>query len=65
VQEAEVDERGGLYFVTSTGGDWIDKVSSGFVFKPNPKGTPFGAAQYSLTQLSGDWYRFYVTDDWY
>lgn len=65
VQEAEVDERGGMFIVTSTGADMIDKVSSGFAYQPNLQGTPFGAAQYSLTQLSGDWYRFYVTDDWY
>lgn len=65
VIDAKVDDRGGTYIVTSTGHDIIDNISCGFAWKPNESGTPFGAAQYRKWKISGDWYGFYVTDDWF
>lgn len=59
------DKRGGVYFRTGTGMDMIDQMSYGFVFQPNPKGSPFGAASYSHSRLSGDWRTFSVSDDYY
>jgi hypothetical protein len=65
VIESEEDGRGGTFIVTSRGHDFIDTVSCGFVYKPNRQGTPFGAAHYKTWRVKGDWYAFFVTDDWY
>ena len=61
------DPRGGVYFRTHTGPDGIspDTMSYGFAFKPNDEGSPFGAAWYTCYYLSGDWYAFKASDDWY
>jgi hypothetical protein len=61
------DPRGGVYFRTGTGADGIgpDQMSYGFAYQPNTKGTPFGAAHYGIWHLSGDWYWFRASDDWY
>lgn len=60
------DPRGGVYFRVHTGPDGIgpDRMSYGFVYKPNDEGTPFGAARYRLFRLGRDWYGFRVSDDW-
>lgn len=61
------DPRGGVYFRVHRGGDGMgpDRMSYGFVYKPNQKGTPFGAARYRLFRLGDDWYWFRASDDWY
>ncbi len=67
VDEYAADSRGGVFFRVYTGPDGIgpDRMSYGFVFKPNPEGTPFGAAGYETHRLSRDWYWFCASDDWY
>jgi hypothetical protein len=67
----EVDEHarhplGGVFFRTHVGADGIgpDQMSYGFVYRPNPKATPFGSAQYSVFHIRGDWYWFRVSDDY-
>ena len=67
VDKYAADPRGGVYFRVYTGGDGIgpDQMSYGFVHKPNPEGTPFGAAHYGVYALGGDWYWFEASDDWY
>jgi hypothetical protein len=67
VDEYGVDARGGIYFRVSTGPDGIgpDQMSYGFAKRPNAEGSPFGAAHYHLTHLSGDWYLFVASDDWF
>lgn len=61
------DARGGVYFrVYSTGaGLGPDLMSYGFVYQPNLKGSPFGAAGYQLFPLSQDWYWFQASNDWF
>jgi hypothetical protein len=59
------DARGGVYFRVYTGPDGPDRMSYGFVYKPNPEGTPFGAASYEVHPLSRDWCWFCASDDWY
>jgi hypothetical protein len=39
-------------------------MSYGFAYKPNQKGTPFGAAHYCWSQLVDEWYCFSTSDDW-
>jgi hypothetical protein len=67
VDEYAADPRGGVYFRVYSGGDGIgpDRMSYGFAYKPNQKGTPFGAARYRLFRLGNDWYWFRASDDWY
>jgi hypothetical protein len=67
VDEYAADPRGGVYFRVHSGGDGIgpDRMSYGFAYKPNQKGTPFGAARYRLFRLGNDWYWFRASDDWY
>ena len=67
VDEYAADPRGGVYFQVHAGADGIgpDQMSYGFVHEPNQKGTPFGAAKYRCFRLSGDWYWFRASDDWY
>lgn len=62
-----VDPRGGTYLRVYDCADGIspDCVSFGFCHKPNPSGTPFGAAYYEFHHLRGDWYWFCASDDWY
>ena len=60
-----IDARGGTYFRTGTGADFIDEFSYGFVFQPNRQGTPFGAAKYYLTRIAGEWRTFSASDDYY
>ncbi|MBL8822583.1 MAG: hypothetical protein JNJ77_08355 [Planctomycetia bacterium] len=67
VDEYAADARGGVYFRVHWGPDGIgpDTMSYGFVYKPNQKGTPFGAARYGLYGLGNDWYWFHASNDWY
>lgn len=67
VDEYAADPRGGVYFRVYTGGDGIgpDRMSYGFAYRPNQKGTPFGAARYRLFGLGNDWYWFRASDDWH
>ncbi len=66
VDECAADARGGVYFRTGTikvgflASSW---VSSGFVYRPNTEGTPFGSGSYRLGHLSGDWFWFSVHHD--
>lgn len=52
------DPRGGTYFRVNESSWMIDTTSFGFVHRPNPLGSPYGAAFYSLKPLSNDWYIF-------
>ena len=67
VDEYAKDSRGGVFFRVGTGPDGLgpDLMSYGFVYQPNREGTPFGAAHYELSHLTGDWYLFQASDDWY
>jgi hypothetical protein len=67
VDEYATDPRGGVYFRVYSGGDGIgpDRMSYGFTYRPNSKGTPFGAAHYRVFGLGNDWYWFRASDDWY
>jgi hypothetical protein len=67
VDEFAADLRGGVYFRVHVGMDGIspDRMSYGFAFKPNPTGTPFGAAHYETFHLQGDWYWFCASNDWF
>lgn len=66
VEDYATDSRGGTYFRVSQVQDGIgpDMLSSGFVYQPNDKGTPYGAARYELVALDGDWYWFRVSNDY-
>jgi hypothetical protein len=59
------DPRGGVFFSTYSVADGLgpDKVTYGFVFKPNKEGTIFGNASYRRSRLFGDWWVFSVSDD--
>jgi hypothetical protein len=59
------DPRGGVYFRTHAGPDGIgpDTMSYGFVYRPNPKGTPFGNSGYRYSHVVGDWYCFSASND--
>jgi hypothetical protein len=65
VDEYAIDSRGGVYFRVFWGGDGLspDVISYGFVYQPNREGSPFGAADYQIFYLYGDWYGFRVSDD--
>jgi hypothetical protein len=67
VDEIRHDTRGGVYFRTGTGGDGIgpDRMSYGFVHRPNTEGTPFGRKLYLYRRVAGDWYWFQASDDYY
>jgi hypothetical protein len=54
------------YFRTYHHGDGLgpDTVSYGFAYRPNSKQSPFGAAQYQLYPLEGEWYWFTASNDW-
>ena len=66
VDEYAADPRGGVYFRVHRGYDGLgpDVRSYGFVYQPNPSGTPFGAGGYRLFRLGGNWYWFRASDDW-
>ena len=64
VDKCVQDSRGGIFLRTGISCDIIDTISSGFVYKPNREGTPFGAAKYRLGYLEDDWYWFCVSDDY-
>jgi len=65
VDRYAADPRGGVYFRTHFGVDGIqpDITSSGFAYRPNPEGTPFGSAGYHYSQIDGDWYVFSASTD--
>jgi hypothetical protein len=67
VDKYEADRNGGVYFRTGTTGDGFgpDTLSYGFAYKPNRKGSPFGAASYRVYRLFGDWYWFQASNDWF
>lgn len=66
VDKFATDIRGGMFFRIHRGADGLgpDEMSYGFALRPNREGTPFGAAEYRLFSLGGDWYWFKVSDDW-
>lgn len=59
------DERGGVYFRTSTMPDGLgpDIISYGFAYRPNLIGAPFGKSSYKINRIYGDWYVFSISDD--
>jgi amino acid transporter len=67
VDEYANDSRGGVYFRVFSGGSGLgpDVTSYGFAYRPNREGSPFGAADYQVFYLSGDWYWFRVSDDFW
>ncbi|MEX0937659.1 MAG: hypothetical protein WDZ59_07340 [Pirellulales bacterium] len=67
VDEVTIDPRGGVFFRTYSGADGIgpDVMSHGFCYRPNPDGTPFGAASYRRSPLGDGWYWFQASDDWF
>lgn len=67
VDKCAADPRGGVYFGVYTGHDGIgpDQMTYGFVYQPNPLGTPFGAARYCTWPLGSDWYCFAASNDWF
>jgi hypothetical protein len=67
VDQYAADARGGVYFRTYWCGDGLgpDRMSYGFAYKPNQKGSPFGAARYQVLNLGNHWYWFCASDDWY
>ncbi len=67
VDEYANDSRGGVYFRVFSGGSGFgpDVTSYGFAYRPNRKGSPFGAAGYQVFELSDDWYWFRVSDDFW
>jgi len=66
VDQYRDDNRGGVYFRTSTAPDGLgpDTISFGFAFRPNEKGSPYGNAYYTHAHLFGDWYTFSASNDW-
>jgi hypothetical protein len=60
VDRFAADPRGGIYFRVATGRDGLgpDVMSYGFAYRPNPQGTPFGAAHYAFHSLRDEWYWF-------
>lgn len=66
VNEWARDPRGGVYFQTLWHLEGIgpDAMSYGFAWRPNPEGSPFGAARYRRLQVLGNWYLFAASDDW-
>lgn len=67
IDRCRADSRGGIYFRSHSGADGIspDILSSGFAYKPNPRGSPFGAARYHYIHLIDDWYSFQASDDYF
>lgn len=66
VDEYGADKRGGVYFRVMTGIDgFVDTMSYGFAFRPNPEGTPFGRARYDTFPLGNDWYWFQASNDYW
>lgn len=66
VREIKTDPKGGVFVATNTSQEgFIDTITSGFAYRPNASGTPFGAARYELRRIEGDWYVFRASDDWY
>jgi hypothetical protein len=65
VDEYAADPRGGVYFRTGSGPDGIgpDMMSYGFVYRPNPQGTPFGATRLEIRRITQDWCWFQTSDD--
>jgi hypothetical protein len=64
VDEILADPRGGIYFRTGTGPTLgPDQMTYGFAYRPNGKGSPFGAAEYVVRRVWGDWYWFQASDD--
>ena len=60
VGEYAADPRGGVYFRVYDGryNFGPDRMSYGFAYKPNDKGSPFGEARYRVFPLGHDWYWF-------
>lgn len=67
VDKYAIDPRGGVYLRTNTSQDGLgpDTVSHGFVYLPNSKGSPFGAARYRVRPISGGWYWFGASNDYH
>ena len=66
VERYAADPRGGVYFHVHSGADGIgpDRMNYGFVYQPNSRGTPFGAADYRTYKLGDNWFWFRASDDW-
>ena len=66
IEAYEIDRRGGQYFRAYSHGDGLgpDTVSYGFVYQPNPDGSPFGDAYYGIHPLGKRWYWFQASADW-
>jgi hypothetical protein len=63
VDEYARDRQGGTYFrVYST--HFFEETSYGFAYRPNQNFTPFGKPS-KLAPLSGDWYWFKSSIDWF
>jgi hypothetical protein len=68
IDEYAGDPRGGVYLRTYRSRIVLlgpDVTSWGFVHRPNEKGSPFGAADYALVRLRGEWYSFRACNDWH
>ena len=46
-------------------GNGPDTLSYGFAYKPNRRGSPFGAARYRVYRVFGDWSWFQASNDWF
>ncbi len=67
VESYASDEKDGIYFVYGKRGEGmgIDTMVYGITYRPDPKGTPYGAARYQLTEIEDDWYVFKASNDWF
>lgn len=55
VDEIAAEKRGGIYFRISRGGFMLSEDSVGFVYRPNPEGSPWGDERYWLMPIDQDW----------
>jgi hypothetical protein len=56
------DADGGVYLRTGWEPDWVDILSSGFAWHPNPHRTPFGHRWLRWRHVYGGWYAFEVSN---
>jgi hypothetical protein len=61
------DPRGGTYFRIYRSRIPLgpDTISFGFAHQPNPIGSPYGRAGYTLSALTGDWHIFRASNDYH
>lgn len=67
VDQCKADNKGGVYFRIGKKLDGFspDTMSFGFAFQPDQKTSPFGGARYKLSRITGKWYYFSVSNDYY